>query len=92
MRWIVIFVVLLEAMVAFRQISWSTTRRNNIFHLKLSKQEDSNEDISKLLKLSDEERLQKVISRAGIASRRAAEKLVRRGGEELFCLFGVPSQ
>jgi formylmethanofuran dehydrogenase subunit C len=35
-------------------------------------------DVSKFAKLDDEERLQKVIARAGVASRRDAEKMVRK--------------
>lgn len=34
------------------------------------------DDVSNLVKIHDEERLQKVIARAGLASRREAEKMV----------------
>lgn len=38
--------------------------------------DDDNDDVSNLVKIHDEERLQKVIARAGLASRREAEKMV----------------
>lgn len=37
---------------------------------------DDDDDVSNLVKIHDEERLQKVIARAGLASRREAEKMV----------------
>lgn len=41
--------------------------------------DDDNDGLSDITRIADEERLQKVISRAGIASRRAAEKLIMDG-------------
>lgn len=47
------------------------------------------DDVSNLVKIHDEERLQKVIARAGLASRREAEKMVSppviRQSREHFC-------
>lgn len=37
------------------------------------------DDVLQLVKIHDEERLQKVIARAGLASRREAEKMVSHG-------------
>ena len=49
----------------------------NIFKLdRLNEAGKDDIELSKVVKLSDDERLQKVIARAGLASRRAAEKLV----------------
>ena len=38
--------------------------------------EEDGDDVNQLVKIHDEERLQKVIARAGLASRREAEKMV----------------
>ena len=40
--------------------------------------DDDDDDVSNLVKIHDEERLQKVIARAGLASRREAEKMVTK--------------
>jgi hypothetical protein len=42
-----------------------------------NEEEEIDVDASKFAKLDDEERLQKVIARAGVASRRDAERMVR---------------
>ena len=52
--------------------TWLASDRSHQFQ----NTEDNTADIAKSVKLSDEERLQKVISRAGIASRREAEKMI----------------
>ena len=44
-----------------------------------SDHEGKGEQLSNLVSLSEEERLQKVISRAGVASRRGAEKMILDG-------------
>ena len=57
-------------------------RRNGLVTSKYYHQphrEETPTDIMKSVRLSDEERLQKVISRAGIASRRDAEKMIIDG-------------
>ena len=54
---------------------WLATNRSH----QSQNTEDNTADIAKSVKLSDEERLQKVISRAGIASRREAEKMILDG-------------
>ena len=38
--------------------------------------DEDEDDVNQLVKIHDEERLQKVIARAGLASRREAEKMV----------------
>ena len=43
-----------------------------------NKNDEGNHDVAQSIKLSDDERLQKVIARAGIISRREAEKAVRK--------------
>jgi hypothetical protein len=42
-------------------------------------EEVDEDDVLQLVKIHDEERLQKVIARAGLASRREAEKMVSHG-------------
>lgn len=43
--------------------------------------EEDGDDVNQLVKIHDEERLQKVIARAGLASRREAEKMVSFSAE-----------
>ena len=47
--------------------------------------EVDDDDVSNLVKIHDEERLQKVIARAGLASRREAEKMVSEFGMMHAC-------
>lgn len=53
----------------------------------VSNLKDDESDVKELVKLDDEERLQKVIARAGIASRRKAEELVSSYGTYLHPLL-----
>ena len=46
--------------------------------------EEEGDDVNQLVKIHDEERLQKVIARAGLASRREAEKMVSYNANRLY--------
>jgi hypothetical protein len=53
--------------------------------IKAADEREESDDINQIVKTHDEERLQKVIARAGLASRREAEKMVVLYFDSLLC-------